>query len=96
MPTPPANRAELIEAIVDALEPTISRNDCRREIEEILPDWEQQFCIDTGIAPPGNRTLGALAESPATTKELRDAHSQIADAFERVARARANFPPGAV
>jgi hypothetical protein len=47
----PADRADLISALVDELgPPAFSR---RAEVEEFLAYCEQDFCLKTAIVPPG-------------------------------------------
>jgi hypothetical protein len=83
------HRDELIKEITDALEPSISPEDCKSRINELLVGFEEQFCVQTGILPPGlNRTFASLASPPATPKQIRDAYLELAYGLKQAALAR--------
>jgi hypothetical protein len=83
------DRKELIGEIAEALKPPIPRQECETKIDQVIGRREEQFCLQTGIAPPGlNRTLASLASAPGTARLIRDAYFELWNGLKQVALAR--------
>jgi hypothetical protein len=83
------DRKELIGEIARALQPSMPRQACETRLNQLIGRREEQFCLQTGIAPPGlNRTLASLASARGTARVIRDAYFDLSNGLKQVARAR--------